>query len=502
MEEFRRMCREYRWGRYDPKKDEAHDLFKDALTQQFNAIYGTDVNDINSWRNLCQVLLISPIPEGLKACRQAVEETHVNLVDLVDTQGTGGPVVKFASEMKLSVYTRETRKFFPKENAYTGGLLRHLLRRIMSPSAETDETRRGVKAEAEMKKAEDDAKEARRQAEESRLAAEAEKKVLEEEKRKAEEAFLRAEEEKRLAEEEADRAKAEQLEADERAAEAQRQADAAKAAQQKAVENLQVQATRADEAETKWMRGDRPVVWPTLEEIESAKIRFYYTEGKFHFAIAGLAGSGKSSLINAFRGLNNNDPRAANTGIVETTLHVTGYPDPDPKNPFIWYDIPGAGTLEIPDWQYFNAQGLFVFDCIIVLIDNRFSATDIAILENCKRFNIPSYIVRSKANQHVLNVMNDMGYDFMTDDGSQRAEMLPAARARFIAETRQSVKANLEKAGLPPKMVYIVSKDAMVAVIKPEGKAIRKDALMDEVQLVEDILKEATRRRVKQEQRA
>ncbi|KDQ50089.1 hypothetical protein JAAARDRAFT_186517 [Jaapia argillacea MUCL 33604] len=345
-----------------------------------------------------------------------------------------------------------------------------------------------AQAEEDMRKAEDDAKETRRQAEESRLAAEAERKVVEEQKREAEEAFLRAEEERRLAEEEADRARAEQLEADERASEAQRQADVAKAAQQKALENLQ------------WMRGDRPVVWPTLEEIESAKIRFDYTEGKFHFAIAGLAGSGKSSLINAFRGLTNNDPRAANTGIVETTLYVTGYPDPDPKNPFIWYDIPGAGTLEIPDWQYFNAQGLFVFDCIIVLIDNRFSATDIAILENCKRFNIPSYIVRSKANQHVLNIMNDMGYDFMTDDGTQRAQLLPAARARFIAETRQSVKANLEKAELPPKRVYIVSKDAVVTVI--QGKAMRKDTLMDEVELVEDILKEATRRRMKPKQKA
>ncbi|KDQ53386.1 hypothetical protein JAAARDRAFT_183348 [Jaapia argillacea MUCL 33604] len=143
MGEFRRMCREYRWGGYNPEKDEAYDLFKDALTQQFNAIYGTDVDEIDAWRNLCRVLRISPIPEGLKACRQAVEETHVNLVDLVDTYGTGEPVVKFASEMRLSIYTKDTGKYFPKENAYAGGLLRHLLRHIMSPAAENDGTPRG-----------------------------------------------------------------------------------------------------------------------------------------------------------------------------------------------------------------------------------------------------------------------------------------------------------------------------------------------------------------------
>ncbi|KDQ50091.1 hypothetical protein JAAARDRAFT_42348 [Jaapia argillacea MUCL 33604] len=347
-----------------------------------------------------------------------------------------------------------------------------------------------VKAEEERREAESEARETKRKAEERMRAAEAERKEAEERKRMAEVGRQQAEEEKRLAEEKAARAREIQLEAGERAAQAQSLADAAKAREQKALDDLRQQVSRTDEMEAKWLRGDRPVVLPTDDDIKSAKIRFGYTEGHFHFAIAGLAGSGKSSLINAFRGLTNNDPRAANTGIVETTLQVTGYPDPNPKNPFVWYDIPGAGTLEIPDWQYFNAQGLFVFDCIIVLIDNRFSATDIAILENCKRFHIPSYIVRSKANQHILNVMTDMGYDFMMDDGTQRVQMMPAARAKFLAETRESVKANLGKAGLPPQKVYVVSKDTMAAVV--QGRPIGKDRVIDEVQLFEDILKEST----------
>ncbi|KDQ50258.1 hypothetical protein JAAARDRAFT_589171 [Jaapia argillacea MUCL 33604] len=313
---------------------------------------------------------------------------------------------------------------------------------------------------------------------------EAERK-LNEARQFVEEALRRIEEDRRKADDD-------KRELQEAKDEAERQAEVANIAHQEALENLHVQIARADEVETKWMRGDRPVVWPPLEEIEDAKMRFGYTEGKFHFAIAGVAGSGKSSLINAFHGLTNKDSGTANTGVVETTSHVTGYPDPNPKNPFIWYDIPGAGTLDIPDWQYFVAQGLFVFDCIIVLIDNRFFATDIAILENCKRFNIPSYIVRSKANQHISNIMEDMGYDFEMDDGTQRAEMFPVARARFIAETRESVKANLEKAGLPPKRVYIISKDAMVKIIQGRGAAV-----MDEVQLVEDILEESAQRRLK-----
>ena len=40
----------------------------------------------------------------------------------------------FATEKKLSEYTLENCKFFPKENAHAGGLLKYLLRHIMSPS--------------------------------------------------------------------------------------------------------------------------------------------------------------------------------------------------------------------------------------------------------------------------------------------------------------------------------------------------------------------------------
>lgn len=42
----------------------------------------------------------------------------------------------FVSEKKLSEYTKSTGKFFPRDNAYAGGLLKYLLRRIMDPRPE------------------------------------------------------------------------------------------------------------------------------------------------------------------------------------------------------------------------------------------------------------------------------------------------------------------------------------------------------------------------------
>lgn len=50
------------------KKEEIRELFRDAIAQQFNSIYGTDIDDINAWQNLCQVIGIAA-PDEMKACR-------------------------------------------------------------------------------------------------------------------------------------------------------------------------------------------------------------------------------------------------------------------------------------------------------------------------------------------------------------------------------------------------------------------------------------------------
>ncbi|KAG6868380.1 hypothetical protein C0993_003904 [Termitomyces sp. T159_Od127] len=129
--EFRRLARYLHWTREEIATQKEY--FKDVLVQTFNHMYGTDENSLESWTALCHVLQIAPVPEGLHACREAVKAVHVNLVDLVEHPQTGEPLLLFNSEAELSEYTQESGKFFPKESAYAGGLLKHLLRHILNP---------------------------------------------------------------------------------------------------------------------------------------------------------------------------------------------------------------------------------------------------------------------------------------------------------------------------------------------------------------------------------
>ncbi|KAG1735748.1 interferon-inducible GTPase-domain-containing protein [Suillus paluster] len=275
--------------------------------------------------------------------------------------------------------------------------------------------------------------------------------------------------------------------------------EAANVSKKAAEEEVKVANAAKEEAERKLKDGIQPVVTPTHQEVLAAKRRVQYREDLFHFAVAGVAGGGKSSLINALRGLRNKDSGSAATGVTETTLNLARYANSNAEYPYVWYDIPGAGTLKIPDWQYFNAQGLYVFDCIIVLFDNRFTMTDIAILTNCRRFKIPTYIVRSKADQHIRNVMKDMGYDSDDDeDEDQKKKLYQTARQQFIQQTRQSVKDNLENANMPNQRVYIVSNETMLSVVKEK----RPKKVIDEIELLNDLIGEAQTRRASRDETA
>lgn len=258
----------------------------------------------------------------------------------------------------------------------------------------------------------------------------------------------------------------------------------------KAREEAGQEAAKKNEILQLYEAGIQPADLPTNEEIEAMKDKIQYDENIFHIAIAGISGSGKSSLINAFRGLRSSSAGAAPTGITEMTTEMTRYPPSNSEHPLAWYDIPGACTRSFSGWQYFKKQGLYVFDAIIVLFDGRFTETDITLLENCARCKIPAFIVRSKADVQIHNIImakqsdDEEEYEYDPRRFQQQHE---AAKAHLVKETRQSVELNLRQANLPDQRVYIVSANTIQMLVN--NKKPRK--VIDEIELIRDVYLEA-----------
>ncbi|KAI1905671.1 hypothetical protein LOZ12_001707 [Ophidiomyces ophidiicola] len=129
--EFYRMCDYFEWDKQSYEKREASRKFKNAMVVKFNNTYGTDVHDINCWHKLCLAVDIDPIPYTIKECKKEISDIYVNLVDLVDNY-SGRKAKLFDSLEDLREYTKKTGKFFPKESAYAGGVLKYLLREILT----------------------------------------------------------------------------------------------------------------------------------------------------------------------------------------------------------------------------------------------------------------------------------------------------------------------------------------------------------------------------------
>lgn len=249
-------------------------------------------------------------------------------------------------------------------------------------------------------------------------------------------------------------------------------------------------------------QGHGPIRWPTRDEVQHALQSTGYSASNFHFAIVGRAGSGKSSLINAFRNLGNQDPGAAKTGTKETTLEIGRYPDPGDQPPrrwIVWFDVPGAGTHRVSHHDYFIKQQLYVFDLIILAIGDRFEEIDSNIVENCARFKIPVFIVRSKANMHILNSMEDYGFDRIEE--SKRC--YEYCREQFIQDTNTTVEEELTRQGLAMQPVYIVSRDVLrrtyhASLHTSQWEAVftkPEKTLIHECSLVQDLLTAAAKRR-------
>uniref|UniRef100_A0A3B5B2K5 Interferon-inducible GTPase 5-like n=1 Tax=Stegastes partitus TaxID=144197 RepID=A0A3B5B2K5_9TELE len=121
-----------------------------------------------------------------------------------------------------------------------------------------------------------------------------------------------------------------------------------------------------------------------------------------NIAVTGESGSGKSTFVNAIRGIKNSDVGAAPTGCKETTMEVTAYPHPNFPNVTFW-DLPGIGTTRFPADKYLKHVKFERFDFFIIISAKRFTAYDVKLAQEIQKMKKKFYFVRSKIDEDILS---------------------------------------------------------------------------------------------------
>ncbi|XP_055478947.1 interferon-inducible GTPase 1-like [Psammomys obesus] len=119
-------------------------------------------------------------------------------------------------------------------------------------------------------------------------------------------------------------------------------------------------------------------------------------------AVIGESGTGKSSFINAFRGVGHEEENAAPIGVVETTMRRTPYKYPTIPNLVIW-DLPGIGTTNFPPKTYLEEVKFNEYDFFIIVSATRFRKNDIDLAKAVSMLQKDYYFVRTKVDTDLEN---------------------------------------------------------------------------------------------------
>lgn len=119
-------------------------------------------------------------------------------------------------------------------------------------------------------------------------------------------------------------------------------------------------------------------------------------------AVIGESGTGKSSFINAIRGLGHEEAESADVGTVETTMYKTPYQHPKYTNVIFW-DLPGTGTPNFHTDTYLDRVGFANYDFFIIISSSRFSVNDALLAQKIKDAGKKFYFVRTKVDSDLYS---------------------------------------------------------------------------------------------------
>ncbi|XP_031537712.1 interferon-inducible GTPase 5 [Vicugna pacos] len=188
---------------------------------------------------------------------------------------------------------------------------------------------------------------------------------------------------------------------------------------------------------TAFESGDIPQAASRLRELlaSSESIRL-------EVGVTGESGAGKSSLINALRGLGAEDPGAALTGVVETTMQPSPYPHPQFPDVTLW-DLPGAGSPGCPADKYLKQVDFGRYDFFLLVSPRRCGAVEIRLASEILRQGKKFYFVRTKVDEDLAATRTQRPSGF--------------SEAVVLQEIREHCAERLRGAGVSDPRIFLVS---------------------------------------------
>uniref|UniRef100_A0A3B1IYV2 IRG-type G domain-containing protein n=1 Tax=Astyanax mexicanus TaxID=7994 RepID=A0A3B1IYV2_ASTMX len=161
-----------------------------------------------------------------------------------------------------------------------------------------------------------------------------------------------------------------------------------------------------------------------------------------NIAVTGETGVGKSTFINAYRHLNDDDEGAAETGVTETTAEPTPYEHPTIPNVVLW-DLPGVGTPNFKVKTYVKKIQIDRFDFFIIISSVRFKENEIMLAKEIQKRKKKFYFIRSKID-------NDID-----SERKRRKRKKTFNIEETLSKIRRDCQENLKELGNPP--VFLIS---------------------------------------------
>lgn len=127
-----------------------------------------------------------------------------------------------------------------------------------------------------------------------------------------------------------------------------------------------------------------------------------WKRARVKFAVAGQSSAGKSSFINAIRGVDYRDEGYAKEGFGDTTLEVKAYVHPTFKQ-IVYFDVPGYGTTTITRMKFLDKVKILEYDMFIIFFVSVPTPEDEWLVGQLQKAKIPFCFVRTKLDIDIEN---------------------------------------------------------------------------------------------------